>query len=45
MIESQTFLEMPERQWDFQLNLNLKAVWTGAQAAGNIMKEMAGVLS
>ena len=24
-----TFLEMPERQWDFQLNLNLKAVWTG----------------
>ena len=22
-----TFLEMPERQWDFQLNLNLKAVW------------------
>ena len=37
-----TFLEMPERQWDFQLNLNLKAVWTGAQAAGNIMKENGG---
>ena len=37
-----TFLEMPERQWDFQLNLNLKAVWTGAQAAGNIMKEQGG---
>ncbi|MCS5573138.1 MAG: SDR family oxidoreductase [Pseudomonadales bacterium] len=37
-----TFLEMPERQWDFQLNLNLKAVWTGAQAAGNIMKDNDG---
>ena len=37
-----TFLEMPERQWDFQLNLNLKAVWTGAQAAGTIMKEQGG---
>lgn len=37
-----TLLEMPERQWDFQTNLNLKAVWTGAQAAGNIMKENDG---
>ncbi len=37
-----TFLEMPERQWDFQLNLNLKAVWTGAQAAGNHMKDHGG---
>ena len=37
-----TFLEMPERQWDFQLNLNLKAVWTGALAAGNIMKDNGG---
>ena len=37
-----TLLDMPERQWDFQLNLNLKAVWTGAQAAGRIMKENGG---
>ena len=37
-----TFLEMPERQWDFQVDLNLKAVWTGAQAAGNIMKDNGG---
>ncbi|HEY5681715.1 MAG TPA: SDR family oxidoreductase [Pseudomonadales bacterium] len=37
-----TLLEMPERQWDFQLNLNLKAVWTGAQAAANIMKDHGG---
>jgi 7-alpha-hydroxysteroid dehydrogenase len=37
-----TFLEMPERQWDFQLNLNLKAVWTGAQAAALIMKDHGG---
>ena len=37
-----TFLDMPERQWDFQLNLNLKAVWTGAQAAARIMKDNGG---
>lgn len=37
-----TLLDMPERQWDFQLNLNLKAVWSGAQAAGRIMKENGG---
>ena len=37
-----TLLEMPERQWDFQLNLNLKAVWTGAKAAAAIMKEAGG---
>jgi NAD(P)-dependent dehydrogenase (short-subunit alcohol dehydrogenase family) len=37
-----TLLDMPERQWDFQLNLNLKAVWTGAQAAARIMKDHGG---
>jgi 7-alpha-hydroxysteroid dehydrogenase len=37
-----TFLDMPEKQWDFQMNLNLKAVWTGAQAAGKIMKDNGG---
>ena len=37
-----TFLDMPERQWDFQLNVNLKAVWTGAQAAAKIMKDNGG---
>ncbi len=37
-----TLLEMPEKQWDFQMNLNLKAVWTGAQAAGNHMKDNGG---
>lgn len=37
-----TFLDMPERQWDFQLNLNLKAVWTGAQAAARHMAEQGG---
>ena len=37
-----TLLEMPERQWDFQLNLNLKAVWSGAQAAAKIMKKTGG---
>ena len=33
---ARTLLEMPERQWDFQLNLNLKAVWSGAQAAARV---------
>lgn len=37
-----TLLDMPERQWDFQMDLNLKAVWTGAQAAGKIMKDNGG---
>ena len=37
-----TLLDMPEKQWDFQMNLNLKAVWTGAQAAGMIMKDNGG---
>ena len=37
-----TLLDMPERQWDFQMDLNLKAVWTGAQAAAEIMKENGG---
>ena len=37
-----TLLQMPERQWDFQLNLNLKAVWSGAQAAASVMKEHGG---
>ena len=39
---ARTLLEMPERQWDFQMDLNLKAVWTGAQAAASIMKEQGG---
>ena len=37
-----TLLDMPEAQWDFQLNLNLKAVWSGAQAAARIMKKNGG---
>ena len=39
---ARTLLELPERQWDFQMNLNLKAVWTGAQAAAEIMKDTGG---
>ena len=39
---ARTLLELPERQWDFQMNLNLKAVWTGAQAAADIMKDSGG---
>ncbi len=37
-----TLLDVPERQWDFQLNLNLKAVWSGAQAAAKVMKAAGG---
>ncbi|MGB1341340.1 MAG: SDR family NAD(P)-dependent oxidoreductase [Pseudomonadales bacterium] len=39
---ARTLLEMPERQWDFQMDLNLKAVWSGAQAAAEIMKDSGG---
>ena len=39
---ARTLLELPERQWDFQMNLNLKAVWSGAQAAAEIMKDNGG---
>ena len=39
---ARTLLEMPERQWDFQMDLNLKAVSTGAQAAASIMKDQGG---
>jgi 7-alpha-hydroxysteroid dehydrogenase len=28
---------MPERQWDYQMDLNLKAVWSGAKAASRVM--------
>lgn len=34
-----TFMELPEEQWNYQIDLNLKAVWSGAQAASKVMKE------
>ena len=37
-----TLLDMPERQWDFQMNLNLNAVWSGAQVAARIMQGHGG---
>jgi 7-alpha-hydroxysteroid dehydrogenase len=39
-----TLLDMPERQWDFQMALNLKAVWTGAQAAARAMGDGPGTI-
>ena len=36
---ARTFMELPEEQWDYQIDLNLKAVWSGAQAASKVMKE------
>jgi 7-alpha-hydroxysteroid dehydrogenase len=37
-----SLMELPEEQWDVQLDLNLKAVWSGAQAASKAMKEHGG---
>lgn len=39
---ARTLLDTPEQQWDFQLSLNLKAVWLGAQAAAKLMKDNGG---
>ncbi len=34
----------PEQSWDAQVDLNLKAVWTGAVAAAALMAEAGGVI-
>ncbi len=39
---ARTLADTPEHQWDFQLSLNLKAVWLGAQAAAKRMKDQGG---
>lgn len=31
--------DMPDRQWDYQLGLNLSAVFTGARAAARVMED------
>lgn len=31
--------DMPDRQWDYQLDLNLRAVFTGARAAARVMDD------
>lgn len=31
--------DMPDRQWDYQLDLNLTAVFTGARAAARVMED------
>lgn len=31
--------EMPDSKWDYQLNLNLRAVFTGARAAARVMND------
>jgi len=30
--------DMPDRQWDYQLDLNLRAVFTGARAAARVLE-------
>ncbi|MEM9041800.1 MAG: SDR family oxidoreductase [Actinomycetota bacterium] len=37
--------EMPDRQWDYQMDLNLRAVFTGARAAARVMEEGASIIN
>jgi len=37
--------DMPDRQWDYQLNLNLRAVFTGARAAARVMPDGASIIN
>ena len=37
--------EMPDRQWDYQLDLNLRAVFTGARAAARVMEDGASIIN
>ncbi len=37
--------DMPDRQWDYQLDLNLRAVFTGARAAARVMGDGASIVN
>lgn len=37
--------EMPDHQWDYQMNLNLSAVFTGARAAARVMSAGASIIN
>ena len=38
-------VDMPDRQWDYQLGLNLDAVFTGARAAARVMPDGATIIN
>ena len=37
--------DMPDRQWDYQLDLNLRAVFTGARAAARVMDDGGSIIN
>lgn len=37
--------DMPDRQWDYQMDLNLRAVFTGARAAARVMEEGSSIIN
>ncbi len=37
--------EMPDRQWDYQLDLNLRAVFTGARAAAKVLDDGGSIIN
>lgn len=37
--------EMPDRQWDYQINLNLTAVFTGARAAAKVLDDGGSIIN
>jgi NAD(P)-dependent dehydrogenase (short-subunit alcohol dehydrogenase family) len=37
--------DMPDRQWDYQLDLNLRAVFTGARAAARVLDEGGSIIN
>ena len=37
--------DMPDRQWDYQLDVNLRAVFTGARAAARVMGDGASIVN
>lgn len=37
--------DMPDRQWDYQLDVNLRAVFTGARAAARVMDDGSSIIN
>jgi 7-alpha-hydroxysteroid dehydrogenase len=37
--------DMPDRQWDYQLDVNLRAVFTGARAAARVMEDGGSIVN
>lgn len=37
--------DMPDRQWDYQLDLNLRAVFTGARAAARVLEDGGSIIN